>query len=234
VSAAAIVVMMLVPTAIVAGSIYHEAQKRRRFIEAFQSDPEFVAIEQSFWRVELRTRHGRLESRLWPSSTGGKNSRPTWEARVERVALGGLTTLQLGREGFFGAIRDAIGLKDIQLGDAAFDKRFTIRGADDELIRGVLADGATRDAVSALFADDRVMSCRLDRNKQLAVRMYRRRFDEHEARDIMGRVRHLAACLDRGENATPLPPPGERVPTDLGGVGGNTGRPRRRANLFVT
>ncbi len=210
----------------VGGLIAHELKKRRTFIDDFDGDPEFVALATGLWGAEVRTKHGRLEARAWPSSTGGKNSTPTWELRVERVALGKKTTLSLGLEGVLSALRDAVGLKDIQIGIADFDKRFTIRGADDDLIRGVLADVDTRAAITALFASDKVMSCRLDKHQQLSVCMVRRALSPIEVRDVLTRVRRLAACLDRGADAKRLPPPGERaVVVEASGVGGSTGAP---------
>jgi hypothetical protein len=194
---------MAVPFVVMAGAVAWQYRLRKRFVEAFEGDLEYVA-NAGFWQVSVTTRRGERPATLMPTSSGGKNSTALWDIFVDNLRLSRRTTLNLSEEGVFGALRNAIGLKDVQVGDAAFDKRFAIRGSDDDVVRAVLSRDDVKDAVNDLFTAD-IWSCSVNSAGRLMVRMRRKSLVADEARQRLALVRRLADVLEQAVGVAPLP-----------------------------
>jgi hypothetical protein len=211
---------MALPLVFLAGVLAWQYQQRKRFVEAFEGDNDYVA-NASFLQVTVTTRRGQRPATLKPTSTGGKNSTPLWDISVDNLRLARRTTLSLSEEGVFGALRNAIGLKDVQVGDAAFDKRFTIRGSNDDVVRAILARQDVQDAVRDLF-EASIWSCNLTSAGRLMVRMRRGSLAADEARQRLALVRRLGDMLDQAADVAALP----ELPTvGVGSVTASSGVP---------
>jgi hypothetical protein len=54
------------------------------------------------------------------------------------------------RKGFFSETGKTLGMQDIEIGDAAFDEAFIIKGTDESQVRALFADGRLRDVLMKL------------------------------------------------------------------------------------
>jgi hypothetical protein len=54
------------------------------------------------------------------------------------------------RKGFFSETGKWLGMQDIEIGDAAFDEAFIIKGTDESQVRALFADGRLRDVLMKL------------------------------------------------------------------------------------
>ena len=211
---------MALPLVVMAGALAWQFHQRKRFVEAFEGDTDYVA-SASFWQVTVTTRRGQRPATLKPTSSGGKNSTPLWDISVDNLRLARRTTLSLSEEGVFGALRNAIGLKDVHVGNAAFDKRFTIRGSDEDVVRAVLARQDVQDAVRDLF-EANIWACSLTSAGRLMVRMRRTSLVADEARQRLALVRRLGDILDQAADVAALP---ELHTVGVGSVTASSGVP---------
>lgn len=160
-------------------------------------DPDVEATGHTFG-LELRTRPPRREGTV--SSAGGKNNPPRWDV-WSRAQLEARTSLSLSREGIFGSIREAVGFKDIHLGDEAFDRDFTIRGSDEAAVKDLLADGTVKAAITRLFTHD-VWTLRVSADGEVHCRARRRRLDSSTPKELLLEVTSLCDLLEETERAS--------------------------------
>jgi len=211
-----------VPIVMGAAAAFLRREEQRRFVAAFADDAEHTATASFLRGVRVSHREG-LENGITATASGGRHSSvPLWDAVVDGVGLGARTSLHISREGLLGALRDAVGLRDIEVGDPDFDRTWKIRGHDADVVRGALAGAEVRAAIVGLFAEADVWSCRLDRQGRLHVVMRRERLDPQEARYRLAGVRRLAGALHEARDVDPVLPPARGV---VGSVSSSSGAP---------
>ena len=211
---------------VLGGIFLYHFQARRNFENAFVDDPDYELVPRGvFSPPEIRSRPGAHLPIRCKAIAGNRNTPARWQLFVDGVAL--KTTLSLSLEGLLGGLRDLVGLKDIQVGDEAFDGRYTIRGADADLVRGAILQPAVRRAVDVLYGHRGVKRCNLSYHGTLEVLMQRERLTPQEARHVLVVVHTLAQALHDARHAEPVGPP---VPKGagkeaIGSVGGTSGAP---------
>jgi len=143
----ALIIFGLLTTFIVIGTA---AQRRRidRIRAELAGDPD-VEVAPDRTSLKLHTRPPRRTAHVVPAG-GGKNDPSRWDIYCS-VHLEPSTTLTLSREGFFGKLREAFGSEDIHLGDAEFDRTFTVRGSDAGAVKALLSNPEAKRAIEALF-----------------------------------------------------------------------------------
>lgn len=214
--------LLSVPVVVGAVAFFLRREAHRRFIAGFVDDAEHVAVATLLGGVRVSHREGLDNVLTVKTSRGRNNSVPLWDIVVDGVGLGARTSLQISREGLLGALRDAVGFRDVEVGDADFDGRFKIRGHDADVVRGALGSDEARAAIADIFDDTDVWQCRLDRRGRLHVVVRRERLDPQEARHRLACVRRLAAALHAARDVAPLLEPVRGV---VGAVSSSSGAP---------
>jgi hypothetical protein len=168
--------------------------------------------------LSLRTR-APVRAAEVQAAGGGKNNPQVWSVR-STSRIGARTTLDLSREGSLGALRERVGWQDVHIGDAGFDAAYTVRGSEPDVVRGIFAAAATRDAVRALFEGGTLHMCRIESGGGATAVFQRSGHDVDTAR---GRVLAFVRFLDALDERSDAPP---RALQDAGGsVGGGSGAP---------
>lgn len=96
----------------------------------------------------------RLSYHLWEITldtymvSDGKTSSTYTRIRAPFVNPDGLR-LNLYREGIFTGIGKALGMQDIQIGDAFFDQQFVIQGGPEDMVKRLLENGRIRELIHA-------------------------------------------------------------------------------------
>jgi hypothetical protein len=209
---------LLVGAGVVGGALWYSQKQMKQYVAAFENDPEFEAVPKS-WQGAIRTRREPVVTVT--AAGGGKNNPRRWDAASFAPHVGARTTLHLAREGLTGKIRELAGFKDVRTGDSAFDERFTVRGAEPDAIRGILANDVVREAIASLFElSTWTVDVRGERGV-VTVRCARSGMEPERAREVGRRVRALVDALEQHGNDPPL-----REAISGGSVGGSaTGAP---------
>ncbi len=183
-----------VTAVIVVGSIWFVSAQRKKFAAAFENDPDFEIVPSS-WQSAIRTKRAPVVTVT--AGGGGKNNPTRWDASSFAPRMGRRTSLHLSREGLTGKLRELVGVKDVRTGDSAFDERFTIRGAEPDAIRGVLANDDVRAAIAALF-DVPAWSVEVRGEKgAVTVRCPRAGMNVEQARSVGRCTQALIAALEQ-------------------------------------
>lgn len=116
------------------------------------------------------------------------------------------TGLQLSREDFFFRLGKKFGGEEIELGDAAFDHAFKIRGEDLYGIRHLLTNAGVRNGLLAFIA--RHVDTAIDAT-MITIDLPQRLPDAAKTREILLEVVNLARLLAsaQGMNLPPVPSP---------------------------
>lgn len=168
---------------------------------AFADDPD-VEIAQG-WIFRMNTRAPHRPGHIGQAG-GGKNNPPRWDIVSEAKELSSRTTLSLSREGALGSLREMFGMKDVHVGDADFDKAFTVRGSDSDAVRGIVSNPPVMDAVRALFALD-VWSFEVKKNGAVSVRAPRSNLSGDHAKALLLATVQLANVLDDNASQPAVP-----------------------------
>lgn len=188
--------------AISAVAIFLHQKKMQQLREQFANDPD-VQIADG-WMFRMNTREPNRPAHVVQAG-GGKNNPPRWDVVSEVSQLAGRTTLSLSREGALGALREMFGVKDVHIGDAEFDKAYTIRGSDSDAVRGIISAPPVMDAVRDLFALD-VWSFEVKKNGALSVRAARgHTLNADHAKALLLATVRLANALEQNANQPAVP-----------------------------
>ena len=106
-------------------------------------------IEGGFWGKDvLRYKHGEWQILLDTYTTTALAGQVTTTTTYTRMRAPFINKdglyFEISREGFFSTIGKLFGLKDIEIGDPAFDEQFEIKGNNPEKIKLLLADARIR------------------------------------------------------------------------------------------
>ncbi len=106
-------------------------------------------IEGGFWGKDvLIYKHGEWQILLDTYTTTALAGQVTTTTTYTRMRAPFINKdglyFEISREGFFSTIGKLFGLKDIEIGDPAFDEQFEIKGNNPEKIKLLLADARIR------------------------------------------------------------------------------------------
>ena len=204
----------------IARSSRKSRREREEFEAAFVGDPDFtLAREHAFAPVRLQTRRGVPVGELWVR--GGGKSADRWEAvsRVMRTAA--RTTLSITTEGVTGRLREAAGVVDVHTGDLDFDRRFCVRGSDEDVVRGILQAPMVRAAVHELFATAGVWRFTVYANGRAETQAARTGLSAPHARAVLERTLALVAALEAHADAPSALRPSTTAALREGASGGS-------------
>lgn len=145
--------ILIVPGAILFAAIVLVALQQRGLPDAISeelaNDPDVEAVPGRS-TLSLRTRPPRRAATAVAAGRGRGSRR--WDAKSQ-VRLEPHTTLSIAPAVFLGGLRVASGVA-VLIGDEAFDRAFTVRGGDSEVVKQLLASREARFAVETLFAHE--------------------------------------------------------------------------------
>lgn len=188
-------------------------RQRAQFFRECDAFHDVRPIHRTFGQFGLETIH-TTPSVAVVISGGSKNNPPHWRIDASLPEFGARTRLHIGREGRLGALREKLGITDIHIGDADFDRTFSVRGSDADVVRAVIGQPHIQDAIWTLFMDHAVQFLKLDKDGHVYVWIARTLTSAAEARERAFDVAALTTALYHVERALPG-----------AGVGGSTGAP---------
>jgi hypothetical protein len=119
---------------------------------------------------------GDYSHREWSTDSEGRSTRTTSRHAVAVVALPGrLPALRLAKEGALTRIGGALGLRDVEVGWAPFDRRFRVKGASEDVLPLLHA------AMTELLVAQPYDSWEISGRRLLIARRGRWRREEYEA-----------------------------------------------------
>jgi hypothetical protein len=138
-------------------------QAKRKRIAAFRAQlahdsevlltepPATLGFYASIVPPSIRTRRPPFVTvTYWP---GGRNSPERWRCDCASPGFGRLSSLSLSKEGVLGVLRESLGVQDVHIGDADFDREFTVRGSNADVIKRVLSSPSVQYAIRTLFEE---------------------------------------------------------------------------------
>lgn len=177
-------------------------RRNKRLAAEYADDPD-IEIRSNKWSdMTIHARPPRPTAHIVRAG-GGKNAPPLWNIYVEVPQLGARTMLSLSKEGLSGALREKLGVKDLHIGDAQFDKEFTIRGSNSEAIVALLLKPEVQDAVYAFFEECRIQYLELGSASQLVCVASRGDGEIPAGKALLLRTISFAAVLEA--HASDLP-----------------------------
>lgn len=216
------VIAAVIPFAIAGSILFFAVASSQRALKAFavslENDPDVVSMPPKWGQARCQTRRAPLVDVV--AAGGGKNNPRRWEATASAPGVGARTSVNVSPEGAAGALRELVGVKDVHTGDDDFDKAYTVRGGEPDVVRGIFASVEVKDAVRALFA---VPASRFEIKDGGAVfaRCSRAGMDGMQAKRVALALARLVDVLERHANAPPIV-----LPSALRGAGGgSTGAP---------
>jgi hypothetical protein len=139
-------------------SARNQARKTRENLAAFAAQAGLRMVEQKIFGL---TMVGSLEGvsqgrpvRYWTYTTGSGKSRTTWVAVGVGVPAGGTLQFEITRQGFGAKLMELFGVKEIQVGDPAFDAAWFVQTNQPEFFAAALVP-AIRAKLMAETADRR-------------------------------------------------------------------------------
>jgi hypothetical protein len=186
---------------IIGGAIWFVKAQRKKFAAAFANDQDFDVVP-SAWQSAIRTKRAPIVTVT--AAGGGKNNPTRWDAMSLAPKVGRRTSLHLSREGLAGKLRELVGLRDVRTGDSEFDERFTVRGAEPDAVRGILANDDVRAAIHALF---NVPAWSIDVRGEsglVHVRCPRSGMNVEQARQVGRAARRVVAALEQHADDPPI------------------------------
>ena len=131
----------------------------------FEDKPPVLGVFYSGARAAGQLRGKRVE--LFPFSTGSGKSRVQWCAVSATLTVPGRLTFHLRRQGFSTKVMELFGAKEIEVGDAEFDRAWFIQTNQPAFLREALLP-ELREKITALMresgASARGMEFKLDGN----------------------------------------------------------------------
>lgn len=207
----AVAIPLFITGAIIAAGVMWTNKQRKAFAAAFANDPDFDVVPNS-WQTGIHSKRSPFVTVV--AAGGGKNNPTRWDASSVAVRVGRRTSLHVSREGFAGKLRELVGVKDVRTGDTAFDEHYTIRGAEPDAIRGILANDDVRAAIRAMFD---VPAWSIDVRGEggaVAVRCPRNGLNAAQAREVGRRAQALVEVLEQHADD---PPMREAIASAVGG-----------------
>jgi hypothetical protein len=209
---------------LVAGSLYKQHRQRAEFSRAFTGDGKFQVFGGGFFSpFGVRAVRGSPQGEI-VAAGGGDNEPTTWESESSAPRTARRTTVSLSVETVFGHLREKIGLPDVQVGDADFDRQFCLRGSEADVVRGIFAQEAVRAAARQLFGAGQVNRFTVDAAGRVQMSAARDGLSPDEARALLLGVLTLVSALEAHAHARPVAPPSTTARL-ADGVGGATGAP---------
>ncbi|HEY4223612.1 MAG TPA: hypothetical protein VGO62_19785, partial [Myxococcota bacterium] len=214
-------VVIAAVAALLLGLAALDRTQKQRLIDALVRDGVYAA---SFDGREVRAwSTPPARPATMNTAGGGKNNPARYEVRTSVEALGGRAGFRLRREGIAGALRNRLGMHDIQLGDKIVDDLVDIESPDPDGVRGLLSHPGVRPILLGLFNAPSTWDIDLEAGV-LHVRVLRLAgLDAAEARGIFERTLSLADALERAADAPALPEPSAALRVDA--VGAASGSP---------
>ena len=205
--------------AVVAFAVVTEQRQKKEFFAALEVDPDVVAIAAKGASAQCRTKRPPfIEVK---SAGGGKNNPTRWDARGIAFRVAARTTLHLSREGSLGALREMLGFKDVHVGDEDFDKAFTVRGSEPDVVRGLFASVEVKDALRAFFAVP-AWNMHIDDEGLVKAQRARRKLDADEAKQFALALARVVELLELHADDPAIASPS---PLLAGATGGASGAP---------
>lgn len=206
----------------IVGASWWQQKKREELRRALDGDPDVEIASELKWftPVAIQTRPPRRAARM-AAAGGGKNNPSRWDilSRCEGMK----TTVSVSREGFSGVLREAVGMKDVHVGDESFDKLVCLRGSVGDAVRGIFTSASVQQATRALLEDKQLWSFRIDDASNVHARYARYGIDPVDMKGKILRVVALADAIENAADRPALPDPGSSVRTQA--IGGGSGAP---------
>ena len=199
-------------------------KQRKAIAAALEGDREVAMVggTGSFAVFQFATRPP-LRPMTMVAAGGGKNNPPRWELAGELPGISARTTVSVSREGVSGKLRETLGMKDVHVGDDAFDKLVCLRGNEPDVVRGVFSTAAVQAATRELFADGAFWRLAIDAKGAFRMSFARGKVEVSDVKRKLLAAVALADALDHAAEAQPLPDPRSSVRTS--GVGASSGAP---------
>lgn len=177
-------------------------QKRKidKAREKYANDPDVEVLPG--WAFTLRTKREPFVT-VTPAG-GGKNNPPVWRIACRAAGLAGKSSLSLSREGVLGGLREKLGFKDVHIGDEDFDRLWTIRGSDADVLRALLLNRSMQSAVGAVFGVAQLSVIHIDDRGNLSGTAPRSGLDDEQARALALSLFDFVATLDEHTRQLPL------------------------------
>lgn len=216
------------------------------FRDGFDTDPDYVYGDNtgprghksgiSAWQVTSR----RGQPQLTLVAREVDHPGPLWEITAIGTASAGPVAVDVGvdainhllryrtglvceREGVIGLVENALGHKDVETGDAAFDALVCITGRERDVVRAVVRQPTVLAALQAIMAGEPPgRRCEVDHRGVLVVSIYRAHLSSDEARTCLEKVRALFIALEAASAVEPLP---LVEPSEVGSVASSSGAP---------
>ncbi len=175
------------------------AQARAQLQFALATDPYIEPTNLGVF--SFRTREPYHPADIEVAGERTRNRHPYWRVTTKAKTLGLRTSLSLSREGPLGALREAAGIKDIHVGNAEFDKAYTLRGNEPGLLRMIFSRPETQRAVARAFSTTALQSFNMEHGGAIECQAAIQRKTVDEARLLLLAVAKLAADLDQATAA---------------------------------
>lgn len=206
-----------------AAGVYGAVLERRAEAKRMREIAKRLGLEAHGLEVrgDLENFSVRLRAVVHPNGT--RNALPVWHVEVSDLSLGARTTLNVGVEAGLSKIARRLNIRDVEIGDPAFDERFCVRADEPDVARAALCLPDVRAALEAIFDGPAVYRCQLDKKRVLLVRALRETGSVSEAEAHLRRAVALAKALHKAADVKPMPPPDEKP--EVGALGPASGSP---------
>ncbi|MBM3962443.1 MAG: hypothetical protein FJ137_19870 [Deltaproteobacteria bacterium] len=206
---------------------YAALVQRRYFAqlrERLKGDPDVGVVDDPGIPLTLHTRRPRRTARLRPRRDDDDSARPEWEFATEAHRVWRRTTLKLwSNKALGGRFRVFEGL-NAPLTDAALAARVALGGAQPDVVRGLVAVPAVRDALIRLVDEVELRRLIIDDLGGLVATFPIDRTGKKDVKAAMLALVDLVDLLEAAADAPALPLPEEGT-APLAAIGGASGAP---------